>query len=176
MTIPQVHQADQRIVEWLQREARHAERVVEFGCGVCTYLPHIPAKRIRTGVDIHRPFLDQCKDDSLDLVQGSMLQWERLELGRFDTAVFIDSLEHVTWPQAKRMVLSLQGRQHVKRILIFAPMGHHPQVDHKCSLYPTDFHKLGFTTEADEDFHHTRMKSRGAFFAVWQGNTQDAQI
>jgi len=162
----QNHQPDDRIVEWLRTEAKGARHIVDFGCGVGVYTSLIPAERIRTGVDIHRPFLERCKDDSLDLVQGSMLNWEKLELGKFDTAVFIDSIEHVAWNQGRRMLQYLKARKHVRRILIFGPAGYHPQIDHKATLNPKDFRKMGFRVVEDPNFHHTRSTSRGAFFAV----------
>ena len=166
--IEQNHTADPRIVAWLEAEAAGTKHCVDFGCGVGTYTSHIPAARIRSGVDIHRPFLERCTDDSLDLVQGSMCQWETLELGKFDTAVFIDSIEHVIWNQARRLLMALQARHHVRRILVFGPAGYHPQIDHKATLHPDDFKKMGFRVVVDENFHSTRAVSRAAFFAVFK--------
>lgn len=151
--------------------------VVELGTMFGYWLAHAgePDAR-RIGVDAWEPYLQGAREKYPGM---TFLNCDAREFARtmepVDCVLMVDFLEHLTREDADELVRHCQEK--CQRIVLFIPMGNHPQDSdvtgygahelqtHRSTWYAEDL--PGFDVAVWPKFHRQEGKDRGAMFAVW---------
>lgn len=147
------------IDKWITHHTIGAHSVLEFGAGVFGVIKNIHASvPWRGGIEVFEPYIQdsQAPEGTVHLC-GDMRNWRNLVPDSFvpDVAMFIDSLEHITMDEAKALIEDV--KQDFNKILLFIPVGDHPQTKdawgygndhyqtHRATWTPADVESMGFT-------------------------------
>lgn len=162
---------------WLKRVTEGSRVVVELGCGNGDKLISVDNRVTwRIGIEILPP---PNVFPGIRLIKGDMLDFDDLLEGilskdEWDTALIVDSIEHVTKDEGIWLLGALQER--FKKIAAMIPQGVHPQPpapdnpyqEHLATWDVEDLESLGFDVVVDPEFHNVEGKSRGCMFGVWE--------
>lgn len=166
------------LINWIQDNTIGADTVVEFGCMRGGSLQYAIARR-KVGIEAWKPYLDDAHPwvDFIK-VHGDIRDFESLLTeDMFDTAMFVDVIEHLPMDEAVNLIKSLQLK--FKKIIIMAPEGNHPQTSdvtgygahelqtHRSTWRKEDLDNLGFNTILIPNFHSDPNKDPGCLFATW---------
>lgn len=169
--------AESRVERWLAKEVDPTHAVLDLGCGLCAYLKTLP-NRTRIGVEAFRPYIETTLKDQdaqdIILIHGDMLSFDKLVRRKWDTAVLVDSLEHVSFHDGVDLIRRLQLQ--AQTILVFAPWGVHEQDEcdgntmqrHLSTWTDDELEQLGFVVRVDPVFHNSNPQDKqAAMFARW---------
>jgi hypothetical protein len=161
--------------------------VLEPGCQFGWNLSKLQGVPVRVGVEVHQPYLTDSravKHAQIQYVRADALQYlPQREDQSFDGIMLMDFVEHFNKPQGE-YILDDAKRIASKRVLIWAPMGEHPQdydewnlggekwQTHRWTLMPGDLVKHGYSVIVWKDHHPPKnikgqLRSRDAMWGVW---------
>lgn len=133
-----------RRIDWIC-DTVEGEKVLDIGCsqGVVEYLLAQKEKRV-VGVDIDdvaisyaKSLLDKlpdCQSKNIELICSDIYQLEEKHLGKFDTVLMTEVIEHIDSPRS----LILKCKEFCKSgglLIITTPFGLHRAPDHKFTFY-----------------------------------------
>lgn len=169
--------AESRVEHWLCKEVDPTHAVLELGCGLCPYLKALPNK-VRIGIEAFRPYIETTlkAQDAQDIIlmHGDMRSFDKLVRRHWDTAMLIDSLEHLPFHDGVDLLRRLQLT--ADTILVFAPYGLHEQEEcdgnvmqlHLSTWTDAEMEQLGFKVTVDPVFHHGNpIEKQAAMFCRW---------
>ncbi|MBT2293470.1 class I SAM-dependent methyltransferase [Paenibacillus albidus] len=162
----------------LLEQLKFSESILDIGSGTGVLLEKYGASVV-LGLDIHRPYLLHRRYTSPHIipVNADASDMARLFLpGTFSAVTFIDSLEHFSMEQGKRL-LGMAEQIATCRVVVFTPRGFFPQEDidhfhlqgeqyqkHHSGWEPEDFLELGYAVTVLKGYHHAGNPSfRKAF-------------
>ncbi len=164
-----------RVLEWVKSQCDGSRHVVEFGAGKLDYIVRIRCRQ-RTAIEICGEYVKlQKSTDALTVIVADMRDYRNLGLRKFDCALFVDSIEHLTKDDALKLLRQLQ--EDGVRIASFVPEGEYPQTEdvwgcnnphqtHLSTWNHKEFADLGFETEQWPGFHEDH-ETGDAFVVSW---------
>jgi hypothetical protein len=158
--------------------------VVEFGCMFGDRLALCRSEGVRIGVESHAPYVAEARKRHPDI---GFINGEARDIATLlsetdwmaDAVMLIDFIEHLT-PDAARDMISVAREMTAKRIVLFVPLGAHPQTKdvfdmgadhwqtHRSTWEPADLESLGFDVALWDGYHHQPGKDSRAAFAIWE--------
>lgn len=124
---------DRGLVGRLNGAASHRESLLDVGSGLCVLLDYLDYKLI-VALDVYRPYLMNRQSTAGHIIPLHADAKDIAELflpDSFSAVSFIDSLEHFTKEQGKKLLRDAEqiAKHHV---IVFTPRGYFPQqeIDH----------------------------------------------
>lgn len=170
------------IDSWIREHTIDSECVVEFGAMFFERLNAVHENcKLRVGIEAHLPYiLIAERFGNCIRLHGDMREFESLlDPTYLDTAMFIDSLEHLSRENASDLIHRVMMR--FRKILLFIPEGDHPQTKdvfltgadywqtHRSTWYKDDVIDLGFQDVCVvPNYYSEQGKDHGAIFAIWK--------
>lgn len=167
---------------WISKNTEGSEIVVEFGAGFFDKLRAVHSSvKERIGIEAYEPYIAAAQYQDCTKIAGDMRLFKELvDPAKYDTALFVDSLEHISMEDAITLISEVKAS--FKKILLMIPEGVHNQTTdvtgygghtyqtHRSTWYEKDLQQLGFqTVEVDPKFHSGAgpEKAEGCLFAIW---------
>ena len=178
--LPRKHfgEKDAELNTWIREQTEDSNTVVELGAAMGARLMKCRPQARKIAIEVFPAYASQCPVD-IRCVWGDMRNWERwITPSESDTAMLIDSIEHVSKSDGIDLILSLQSR--FRKILVFTPDGFYIQTEdstgfenefqtHECGWTAPELEALGFKAHVDPIFHNINgHELGGAIFAVWE--------
>lgn len=162
------------LYSWISGETKGAGCVVDFGAGFFDKLRYVPPMAKKVGIEVFPAYLGYAPP-GVRAVLGDMRDWEPLlRSDERDTAMLIDTIEHMSKGDGTALIRSLQ--KHFRKILLMTPDGYVEQAGdvtgfenewqvHECGWTTEELEAEGFHVERKENFHASMGKD--ALFATW---------
>lgn len=154
--------------DFIRENTKDSSSTIEFGCGKGEKLKHAYGD-VKIGLELYEPAA-RSKSNSFTIMNIDFRHYrfhipERLR----DTAMFIDSIEHIPKQSANKLLDKLQ--HDFDRILIFCPEGKceqgevdgNPYQKHLSTWRLKEFRSRDFICKSVKNYHG----DSGAIFAVW---------
>jgi len=163
----------------INKELKNCETILEIGAGLFEILKDVSRDKIRVGVEIFMPYIENRVCDSLCVpIHADAMNIDQLFVPRsFDAVMMIDVLEHFNSNDA-RLLLNKAEAIARHKVIIFVPEGIHPQdkddrgfgndyyMTHRSVWYAKDLEQLGYRVEVWKDFHGIPGKEPNNMFCV----------
>lgn len=168
--------------ECIRRATDNCLEVIEFGCMFGDRLA-AAGRPISYGVDAHGAYLDEAEKrnpgpryhcgDARDYAHKAATCGVPI-----DAVLLIDFIEHLTRRDADHLVGDC--KRFTKRIVLFVPLGPHPQTrdvfnmgadhwqTHRSTWEPADLEAVGFDVAVWDGYHAQPGKDSRAAFAIWE--------
>jgi glycosyltransferase involved in cell wall biosynthesis len=157
--------------------------VVELGCGFGNRLQEINAA-VRVGVDAHEPYIAEARmrypDTADDFLVRDAHDYIRQFIGKgrvIDAILMVDFIEHLTVDAAKSLLSDC--KQAASRIVLYVPLGQHPQTSdpygmggdhwqtHRSTWEPEALEAMGFNVMEWPTAPNRPGLAPRAAFCVW---------
>lgn len=158
----------------LEFALRGCGTVLDVGCGYDSSIGHIRKTFTSEGIEIYKKTLELSKKRKLHdrYKQGDIRYLNRYYKPKsFDAAVCIDVMEHLTRPEAVRMI-GMMEKIARKRVILLTPNGYYeqdaydgnPYQKHKSGWRSHDLRSLGFRVFGLRGFQPLRNENAGIRF------------
>lgn len=165
------------VASWVQKETWGYKSALEFGCGVGVYTREMLCP-IRAGIDAFEPYIIEAREtpanEGIEFIFGDMRRFESITPQDYNIAMFVDSLEHISKPDALDLID--RCKQRCDKIMLFLPIGDHDQEPcdgnemqrHLSTWNEDDLEEMDMRFWIKSDFHHENPIDRqAAAFATW---------
>ena len=161
----------------LQSELGDSRSVLDVGCGNDSPIGRINKKFISEGIDVYRKCIDYSKKnhfhDSYKLGDVRKLS-QFYKPKSFDVAISIDVIEHLTKPEANRLITDME-RVARKKIILMTPRGYidqkaydgNPFQKHHSGWEVEDLKKLGYRVRGLRGWKFLRNDEATIRFSPW---------
>ena len=139
------------VIEFLQKELKGCESVLDLGCGKDSFIQECDVP-FKVGVEIFESYIEESKRKGIhNKYIKEDVNKVNFEPKSFDAIIMIDVLEHLTKEDGYRLLKKMEGWAK-KKIIIFTPNGYidndhvdgNPLQGHKSGWSVDEFKKEGY--------------------------------
>lgn len=170
--------------EWIKSNTSGSKSVVELGAGFFNNLSFCEDAEQKIGIELMQCYIDNAKYNDCIKILGDAINYKRLlpVNCRYDVALIVDFLEHLTMSEGKSLIENL--KKDFSKILLMIPCGLYDQSEdvtgfeaheaqtHKSFWYEDDIISLGFSEVIfDREFHKGNPLAKhdtSCGFCVWE--------